>query len=182
MYVKTIDNLLSQYPYNLHQLKQEYPNTSFPKVMSETFLAMYGIYFVVQELIEYEEDTERVEDGNVELLNGVWTQRKTVVLLPLPTPEEKKQLVTALVQTLLDEYAQNSGWDDMESARACAGIPLFGDESQMELDMHADSVTLARWYLKMWGHTYQVENDVKAGIRQEPTIEAFLGELPTPTK
>ena len=91
---------------------------------------------------------------------------------------KRKDTLTS-IQQLLDSEAQKTGWDDMKSARACAGIPLIGDEGLIEMSMYNDAVSLARWYLKVWAYLYQVENDVNATLRTEPTISELLLELPT---
>lgn len=90
----------------------------------------------------------------------------------------KRKDILQTIQRTLDTEAQKTGWEDMKSARACAGIPLLGDEGPMEMQMYNDSVSLARWYLKVWTHVYQAENDVKNNLRTEPTIDELVQELP----
>lgn len=90
-----------------------------------------------------------------------------------------EQDFTLAVQNFLDGTAQKTKWDNMQSARAAAGIPLVGDESDVEIAMHADAVKLARWYLKVWAYGYAALDAIKAGTRDVPaSTEAFIEELP----
>lgn len=87
-------------------------------------------------------------------------------------------MYTNAVQDLLDNTALETKWDDMQSARAAAGIPLFGDETAVELAMNADAVKLARWYLKVWAYCCAQLDFIKSGQRDLPSVDAFLLELP----
>jgi len=83
------------------------------------------------------------------------------------------------VQDHLDATAQKTKWDNMQSARSAAGIPLIGDESDVEIAMHDDAVKLARWYLKVWAYYYAQLDAIKAEEREVPTnTDAFIEELP----
>ncbi len=98
---------------------------------------------------------------------------------PTLTVEEQAYCYMDAVQKHLDITAQKTKWDNMQSARASAGIPLKGTESDVEIAMYDDAVNLARWYLKVWAYCYAVLDAIKAGDREAPeSIEAFIEELP----
>ncbi len=100
-------------------------------------------------------------------------------IVPYVAPALTEQDFTVEIQTHLDSTAQKTKWDNMQSARACAGIPLDGTESDVEVAMHTDAVNLSRWYLKVWAYCYAQLDAIKAGTRETPSsTEAFIAELP----
>lgn len=102
-----------------------------------------------------------------------------VNIVPYVAPVLTEKDFTEAIQAYLDETAQKTKWDDMKSARSCAGIPLDGTETETELAMHADAVKLARWYLKVWAYGVEQLALINSGDREVPTsIEAFIAELP----
>jgi hypothetical protein len=78
MYIKLTNGVPTL--YTIGQLRRDNPNTSFPKTVSNEILAMYDVYpCVVAEQPSHNEKTHRVEDGDFELQDGVWTKTWTVV-------------------------------------------------------------------------------------------------------
>lgn len=75
MYVKTINGELGEYPYSLSVLKQQHPETSFPKVMPDALLAEYGVCPVIRtERPEIDIKTQTAQPENTPtLINGAWT-------------------------------------------------------------------------------------------------------------
>ena len=92
--------------------------------------------------------------------------------------EAKALIVSNKVQQKLDTVAKRKGWDSMQSARACAGIPLNGDETDIEKSIHADAVSLSRWYLQVWAKVYEIQNAVKAGDMPEVSASEVIPMLP----
>jgi len=83
MYVKVENNEVAVYPYAIQDLKEENPNTSFPKVLTDDLLSSYGIYKVVygtQPLIN-EATHKVVADSQPSLVEGCWTISFTSVAL-----------------------------------------------------------------------------------------------------
>lgn len=100
-------------------------------------------------------------------------------IIPYVAPALTEQDFTIAIQTHLDTTAQKTKWDNMQSARSCAGIPLDGTETDIEIAMHADAVKLARWYLKIWAYGYAQLDLINKGERAVPvSVEAFISELP----
>jgi len=91
---------------------------------------------------------------------------------------EKEKLVSVRVQLHLDREAQKGGWDSMQSARAAAGIPLDGTETDIELSMHNDAISLARWYLKVWANVFETQGAIEKGLIAEPTLQELISQLP----
>lgn len=94
-------------------------------------------------------------------------------------PALTEQDFTIAIQAHLDMTAQKTRWDNMQSARSCAGIPLDGTETDIEVAMHTDAVKLARWYLKVWAYGYAQLDLINKSEREVPvSVEAFIAELP----
>ena len=106
-----------------------------------------------------------------------YTQEIDVAPYVIITPKSPEQIEQALVskfsqavQGLLDEKAQEKGYDNILSACSYAGyVNTFQSEAMV----------FANWRSACWSHCYQVLADVKAGNRIAPTKEELLAELPT---
>jgi hypothetical protein len=74
MHIRLINNIPQL--YSPAQLINDYPNTSFPREMSNALLARFDIYPVTPtDKPEYNEDTQIAEETTPIKLNGVWTQQ-----------------------------------------------------------------------------------------------------------
>jgi hypothetical protein len=72
-YLRNIDGLIT-YPYGLAQLKADYPNTSFPREMSDERLAEFGVYPVTAVTRPSSTLTQDPVEQTPQLINGAWTQ------------------------------------------------------------------------------------------------------------
>ena len=100
---------------------------------------------------------------------------------PVKTPEEvQAEAQTALqaeftsaIQERLDSFAQTRGYDNIMSACSYFGSanPRFKAE--------ADAAILLRD--ETWAKCYKILDDVLAGARETPTLEALFAELPALT-
>ena len=89
-----------------------------------------------------------------------------------------RETMTNAVQTLVDNKAREFRWDDIKSARAGAGVPLEGTESDAEIAIHTEAVKLAKWDRAVWAKAGEIEASVLAGSRVIPTVGELLLELP----
>lgn len=80
VYVKVENNQVAEYPYSVRSLRNDNPNTSFPKSISDTMLADWGVYPVtVSDVPSYTARTQTVtQNDNPTLVNNVWTLGWTV--------------------------------------------------------------------------------------------------------
>lgn len=82
MFVKTTNGNLSKFPYTLGELRRDNPQTSFPKTISDSTLAEYGVYRVTEvDAPQFDSKTHRVVKG-VENVDGEWTVTWTTQQLP----------------------------------------------------------------------------------------------------
>ena len=78
--------------YTIGQLRRDNPQTSFPKHPSDELLAEWNVYSCVQQdLPAYDHLTEKVSEGPIEQINGVWTRTWAVEQLPEEEASERKK-------------------------------------------------------------------------------------------
>jgi|SaaInlV_100m_DNA_5_1039725.scaffolds.fasta_scaffold09024_3 hypothetical protein len=81
MYAKIENGSVLKYPYTISELRQDNPNTSFPKkgLTTET-LESFGVYEVsVPDTPDYNDRTHRLQQLDPELENGTWVSKWGVV-------------------------------------------------------------------------------------------------------
>lgn len=74
MYVKHSNGVIEKYPYTTQNLRSDNPNTSFPVVIDNETLALFGVSSVQASARPSVDYTQRVVEGQPELVDGVWTQ------------------------------------------------------------------------------------------------------------
>lgn len=92
-------------------------------------------------------------------------------LNPAPTTEQLVSEFRASIQRHLDAAAVTAGYDDIKTAVTYAeepAVPKFQAEGQ----------AFRAWRSVVWDYSYAQLDAVLAGEREQPTIEAFLAELP----
>lgn len=75
------------------------------------------------------------------------------------------------VQATLDAAANAAGYDNVITAVSYAeepAIPKF----------QADGQAFRAWRSKCWDYCYEQLAAVKSGAREQPTLDAFMAELP----
>ena len=75
LYAKVENGSISQYPYEIHNLRKDNSSTSFPETAMNisSIQSDYGIVEVA-ELSSPVSETHNVSEGSPALVNGVWTQ------------------------------------------------------------------------------------------------------------
>lgn len=74
------------------------------------------------------------------------------------------------IQTLIDSTAQGRNYDSGNSCVSYVGDP--------NATYDAEAVAFRNWRSSVWTYAYAELAKVQAGTRSQPTVEAFLGELP----
>jgi len=89
---------------------------------------------------------------------------------PEPTPEEIKAQIMDAIQARLDTFAQTRHYDNIFTAAtyATSSVPLWQMEGQYAVA--ARDAT--------WAAAYAMFLEVEAGVREIPTIEEVMAELP----
>jgi hypothetical protein len=82
LYVK-VTNGSVQFPYTMGQLRKDNPNTSFPAYITESILANYNVYKIVEITPPIIDPlTQKYEQTTPIQVGGTWTQVWRVVQLP----------------------------------------------------------------------------------------------------
>jgi hypothetical protein len=75
LYAKVENGSISQYPYEIHNLRKDNSSTSFPETAMNisSIQSDYGI-FEVSEFSAPVSETHNISEGSPELVNGNWSQ------------------------------------------------------------------------------------------------------------
>lgn len=89
----------------------------------------------------------------------------------VPTPEEIKAAKVSLVQAHMDAAARALNYDSISNAITYAeepAVPRFQAEGQ----------ALRAWRSLVWATCYEIVADIEAGVRDVPSDEELIAELP----
>jgi hypothetical protein len=97
-------------------------------------------------------------------------------------------VLTAAIQTAIDEKAQQYGYDDIDSTSkygsitdaAIAAMPA--DIAATATHFRAESQALSAWAAQTWAMAYALQAQVKAGNAVMPTIAQALADMPAYTE
>lgn len=182
MYINT---LTKKYPYSIFQLRQDNPEVSFPKELSDISLAEFGVYPVrFSEVPSFDRQTQTITEDFPVHKDGEWLQQwKISPLSDTEIIENKKNAAEILqaeivqaTQERLDSFARTRNYDGILSActYATSNVPKFSREGQAAVNLRDAT----------WAALYQILEDVQTGKRDAPTgfqdIEADLPALEWP--
>ncbi|UNG19241.1 hypothetical protein [Stutzerimonas zhaodongensis] len=74
------------------------------------------------------------------------------------------------VQQHMDRIAAERNYDGIQSAALRAALP--------NSPFHTEGVAYGEWMDACWSHCYQVMADVQGGLREQPSTEELIAELP----
>ena len=100
--------------------------------------------------------------------NGVFTQP----LPPEKTAQEIKQEYEQQLDSYIDSVAQSKGYDNRITASLRASY---------EGPWQQEGIIFAQWMDSVYVSAYQVLSDVENNVRELPTFETLVSELPTIT-
>lgn len=83
MFVKVTNGQVTKFPYTIADLRQENPQTSFPKEIPFDTLAEYGIYLVQQSLLPNIDNKTHRHEQKIEYINNTWMQVWQIIELPV---------------------------------------------------------------------------------------------------
>lgn len=107
-YAKIIDGVVLQYPYDMSDLRQDNPNTSFPRSMTaEQYAEWNMVAVVVDPKPSYDPIYKEISTTGPSLVDGVWTQGWEILDRDVDditeSIEDKKTEVRAQRTRLLEE-------------------------------------------------------------------------------
>ena len=99
LYAKVENGAIVSYPYSIHNLRKDNPNTSFPKtaLAEERLRSDYGVVEVSEVNMTHSE-THNVSEGSPTNVGGAWAQVWNL------TPKTAEELNAEVRSNRLDEY------------------------------------------------------------------------------
>lgn len=194
MFVREINKNIIE--YKLDQLPVDYPNTSFPSILTLQVLEDYGIFECdIDPYPSFNQIIEKVVPGPILKVNGKYTQTWTVTskfseftnsVGTICTVEEQTQAALAedfifkteliktqlvqLVQLRLDNFAKTRNYDSILSLCTYASDPSPIFKAEAEYGIKIRSAT--------WTKFYSILEEVDNGIRLLPSFADIESELP----
>lgn len=162
--------------YRSHsEIRQAFPNVSFPSVMSEQDIAGVGLVSVQPtDAPTVYPLTQKAVEVLPQQAGGVWVQAWQVVDL---TPEEQTQAAGVVLEDYADHLTayldQVAAWKRYDSRINCAVRAGYPGPFQQE------GTAFASWMDACNDLAYQVLAEVQAGTRLLPSKAEFLGLMPT---
>lgn len=113
-YVLVENNIVKQYPYSFNRLKKDNPDTSFPRVADDAFLAEWGVYPVKASSPENVTVDSIIAEINPVFSNGEWIQSWSVT----EHEPSKEELIA---------YAKTKRWEHETGGINLNGISIATD-------------------------------------------------------
>jgi hypothetical protein len=108
-YLRVVNEVV-EYPFHLVTLKQENPNVSFPREISNELLAGFNVYPVAPVSRPAPTLTQDPAEQPPQLINGVWTQVWAMVDVSPEEAAQRQQVETDAADTAAvkaDTFVQN---------------------------------------------------------------------------
>ena len=178
MYVLVDNQTVREYPYNLKNLRRNYPNVSFPIQLNDSLLSTYNIFPVFDPgQPDHDQLTQSVDEFPPAFVvsNDRWERQWAVRDATAQEIADRKSVLinkyTDMIQSRLDEFAQTRNYDGILSACTYATSPTvkFATEGQYCVEQRDAT----------WATLYTILAEVEAGTRPIPTsFEDIEPDLP----
>lgn len=113
MYVKILNNKVEKYPYNLADLEEDFPNTSFPSNITSSTLEGFGVYKVIETSPPQLEVHEELIENTPILTQEGWQQQWKVSPLSEEAFAFKKDFKARTVREERNARLRDSDWSLM---------------------------------------------------------------------
>ena len=120
MYVKVENGAVKAFPYGGGELMRDNPNTSFPAVMSDEFLARYGILPVSPREIPQSFDpvTQNASVADPALEDGAWVQAWSITAASSDEVAQRTADLAQNVRATRDTLLMQSDWTQLPDSPA----------------------------------------------------------------
>lgn len=174
MYVKAKNQTVEKFPYTLNDLKKDHPNVSFPKKPSDDVLAEWDVYPVIfDERPQAGLKEATVQADKPDYVDGKWVLRWTVKQLSNDEFAQKikahKEALQHEVTRHMDRVAAEKNYDSILSACTYAAF---------DNPFKEDGLKAIAWRSAVWVKCYEVLDYAQSGLRDIPTPEELIAELP----
>jgi hypothetical protein len=109
MYVKLTNGKINRFPYTIENLRRDNKTVSFPKNISDSVLADYGVYRVKESDIPNVDSKTHRHMQDIKLVDGEWTVVWEVIELDLQQAENN-------VKGYRDNLLKSSDWTQLDDS------------------------------------------------------------------
>lgn len=144
-------------------------NVDKPKVITGS---IDGVYLTLEDNVpSIDTATQRISGSSYEIQEDKVVKTYTVKDIPQEEiMDRKKNEAERAVQAHINDKCKKLGYDNENSiAKYLVDGNPFYDECK----------SISLWIGSVWTYTHQVQADVLAGVREVPTINNLIAELPT---
>jgi len=125
--IKATGSTVDKYPYSIHLLKKDNPNTSFPKQLDDAQLAVFGVYPVaVDTKSAYDPLTASLVEGQPVYASGAWSIPWEIVDIFSDTEEGGVVTTKAEHEAAYAARVASDALSESESIRKREGVLFEG--------------------------------------------------------
>ena len=131
-----------------------------------------GYYILLGNPPSIDSATQRIGGSSYVIDEATKTVEKVYTVIGIPIEEliaTKNKLVETTVQNHINDTVVARGYDNENSI---AKYLTVGNV------FYAECVAISLWIGNVWAYIFQVQTDILAGVRTEPTIKELILELP----
>ena len=111
-YLKINTDQSVEYPYSINQLKNDYPNTSFPQSITDETLLDYGVYLVM-DVVKGNDYTKNYIEVTPQIINGQYYQNWIVTDATQEEIEERLDAQWNQIRLIRNQYLFQSDWTQL---------------------------------------------------------------------
>ncbi len=164
----SLANLETLVEYSETDFRKRYPNTAFPETIENHNVAELGFAVIEATDAPTLSAGETVETGELRR-KGDRVYREWKIIQA--SEQELAAMFEQAVQANLDGAATMRGYDNISTAISYAeepAVPKFQNDGR----------AFRTWRSLVWAYAYEQLAAVKAGEREQPSVDGLLAELP----
>ena len=101
-----------EYPYSINQLKNDYPNTSFPQIITNNLLLEYGVHLVI-DVAKGNDYTKNYTEVTPQIINGQYYQNWIVTDATQEEIEYRINEQWSIIKMQRNQYLSQSDWTQL---------------------------------------------------------------------
>jgi hypothetical protein len=127
MFVKANNGVAEKFPYTIGELRRDNPDTSFPKTISDSLLADFGVFTVSESAMpSYDPMTQSVERAALPtLVNGVWAWGWDVTALTAEQIAARDAAKAASIRRERDSLLAATDWTALSDVTMSAEMATY---------------------------------------------------------
>jgi hypothetical protein len=115
IYLKIKEDQTIEYPYSINQLKDDYPNTSFPQNITNGLLLEYNVYIVI-EVSKDNDYTKNYTEGTPILVDGQYYQNWIITNATTEEIEYRINGQWSIIRIQRNQYLSECDWTQLSDS------------------------------------------------------------------